>query len=662
MRFGIALTTTVVAMVAALAVAVGAGAGVAGAATGTASNTPGWSTLQSYSSATIGGSSPSGTIALVSSIACPSYGQCVAAGFEASASGSENSAVMIENGAAQWGQPIAAPLPANAATGTSTAILTSVACSSATSCVAVGSYPSSANGSQPFAVSFTVSGSAVSFGTPEQVSLPSNALTTSSQGAFLSGVSCGTGGCVAVGTYETNAGTPVWTAITATQGASGTWTATAASAPTGASNDILLNAISCPSTGACEAVGTYADSTNHLQLWTVQVAGGATGTAQPVTIPNAAAQDDSAPSASSFPTPRAGLTAVSCPSAGVCTAAGTADLAADLPAAVLLPITAGVPGQTSTLSSGGSIAFTELEAIWCSDASDCMVAGLEAGGVIGEPMAASETGGSWSAPVLIQSGSTAGGFVNTAVATTVACSSPGVCVTGGLNITETLTTPPTETEGSFFAYSALPPTITTTSLPPASVGKPYTATLQSSGGLGTASWAVTVGSLPAGLTLNAATGVISGTPNAAGQNGLVVTTTNAGPPSLSSTASLSLTVGPAATVAIAYSKISGHSALIVFSCGGAPCVGKYKLTGVEHLHGKTPTAVDAKAKKQPKKRTVTLASGRYSIRAGAAKPISIKLNAKGVKLLRELHKINAQLTLTPTGATKPALIKTLKFR
>jgi hypothetical protein len=99
-----------------------------------------------------------------------------------------------------------------------------------------------------------------------------------------------------------------------------------------------------------------------------------------------------------------------------------------------------------------------------------------------------------------------------------------------------------------------------------------------------------------------------------------------------------------------------------FHLWGAPCVGKYKLTGIEHLYGKTPTAVDAKAKKRPKERTVGLSRGRYSIKAGTGKAITVKLNRTGVKLLRKLHKISGQLTLTPTGATKPALIKTLKFK
>jgi hypothetical protein len=58
------------------------------------------------------------------------------------------------------------------------------------------------------------------------------------------------------------------------------------------------------------------------------------------------------------------------------------------------------------------------------------------------------------------------------------------------------------------------PKITTTSLPDGEKGLPYSATLTKTGGPGT--WQVGGGSLPAGVTLNAATGVLSGTPTAGG--------------------------------------------------------------------------------------------------------------------------------------------------
>ena len=58
--------------------------------------------------------------------------------------------------------------------------------------------------------------------------------------------------------------------------------------------------------------------------------------------------------------------------------------------------------------------------------------------------------------------------------------------------------------------------ITTASLPGGSLGTAYSATLAATGGTPPYSWTIFSGSLPTGLTLNGATGVISGTPTAAG--------------------------------------------------------------------------------------------------------------------------------------------------
>lgn len=73
-------------------------------------------------------------------------------------------------------------------------------------------------------------------------------------------------------------------------------------------------------------------------------------------------------------------------------------------------------------------------------------------------------------------------------------------------------------------FSVVPPVaITTTTLPGGSIGSAYTATLTATGGTLPYTWNVTAGTLPAGLTLNSTTGVISGTPTGAGTASFSIT-------------------------------------------------------------------------------------------------------------------------------------------
>jgi len=75
-----------------------------------------------------------------------------------------------------------------------------------------------------------------------------------------------------------------------------------------------------------------------------------------------------------------------------------------------------------------------------------------------------------------------------------------------------------------YVYDTL--AVTTTALPNGSQGAVYTETLAATGGDGTYTWSVTDGALPPGLSLVASTGVISGTPSAAGSDTLTVRVTS----------------------------------------------------------------------------------------------------------------------------------------
>ncbi len=136
--------------------------------------------------------------------------------------------------------------------------------------------------------------------------------------------------------------------------------------------------------------------------------------------------------------------------------------------------------------------------------------------------------------------------------------------------------PYTGTRSYSLTVHASPPVITTSSLPAGTVGTAYSQTIAVSGGVGPYTFAVTAGSLPAGLSLSSA-GVVSGTPTAGGTFPVTVTVTDS--QSGTGTQSYSLIISaptvavapgtlPAATLHAAYSQTvsgSGGTTPYIFS-------------------------------------------------------------------------------------------------
>lgn len=99
---------------------------------------------------------------------------------------------------------------------------------------------------------------------------------------------------------------------------------------------------------------------------------------------------------------------------------------------------------------------------------------------------------------------------------------------------------------------ATPLAITTTSLPNGQVGSLYSYTLASTGGLTPITWLLISGTLPPGLSLNAATGAIAGTPTAAVANApLTIQALDASSPAQTAAVNLTLTIAPNSGLTVA---------------------------------------------------------------------------------------------------------------
>ena len=106
---------------------------------------------------------------------------------------------------------------------------------------------------------------------------------------------------------------------------------------------------------------------------------------------------------------------------------------------------------------------------------------------------------------------------------------------------------PVQTASQSFTLTIQPATlvVTTSSLPNGQALTSYSQTLAATGGTGAYTWQLTAGTLPTGLSLNASSGLISGTPAVPTTATLGFKVTDSGSPVQTANASFNLTIIPA---------------------------------------------------------------------------------------------------------------------
>jgi hypothetical protein len=140
---------------------------------------------------------------------------------------------------------------------------------------------------------------------------------------------------------------------------------------------------------------------------------------------------------------------------------------------------------------------------------------------------------------LLSAGTLPPGFSLNA-ATGVISGTPTTTAIANFTVTVTDSSSPARSASQSFSITAL--AVTTATLPAATVGTPYSQTLAASGGTNHYTWSIINGVLPQGLTLNAATGAITGTPTSLGTENFTVMVTDSASPAGTATQALSITV------------------------------------------------------------------------------------------------------------------------
>ncbi|MDQ6804365.1 MAG: Ig domain-containing protein [Actinomycetota bacterium] len=596
------------------------------------------------------------------SVACTSAGNCVGVGIYSDVSNNRRAMVVSET-SGTWGRPSKVTLPNDAAASSQSAPLQSVSCASPGNCVAGGDYQNTSASTTAMIVTETDG----TWGQASALILPADAKNFESE---VKSVACTSpGNCIAGGDYTSMTNDLVAMYATETNGVWGQaakLTLPGDAVANGSGNQVsALNSVTCTTAGNCVGSGYYRGSTGRQAMLATET-GGLWGPATEVVLPTGAKTSSQS----------AILNSVTCPSQGSCVAVGNySESVSNATQAMRVTETSGVWGPASelTLPLDAAAAANQnaiLRSVTCTAPGYCHAAGQyydTNGSPDAQAMLATETGGVWdhAAKVVLPAGARTAAASQNAYLDGVTCTSPGSCAavggyvdTAGTSQAMTLTSVPTLA-------------LTTTTLPSAVAGVQYSAQLGATGGAAKYTWSMGSGALPAGLSLDTATGVISGTPTAtaSGASSFTVALSDSGPPIQHASAALSISVSVPPPASASFGKFTskGPKVMITVTCAGTAlqkCTGTLLLTTLEHLTGHKVTAVSARkkvARKKVKKhtRTVTVGKGSYSVTGGRGFTVTMALNGTGKALLAKFHKLLANVALTPTGAKRATWSKTM---
>jgi len=515
-----------------------------------------------------------GTRSSLQHVSCSSALDCIATGTYTDTNGILQPVIETESGGTWTAEE--APLPADAdqslvqMDGGDT--LNSLSCSTSGSCVAVGTYVTGpAPPGDPFGAVLQSFVDTLSNGawTATKLPLPSDAASIGVQSSYWT-VSCGDAGdCAAVGGYWSatdNVGTVLDTL------SSGTWTAIAAPLPADAvQGNLTYPSIACAPGGSCVAIGVYENTANSTGVGSSFIDTLSTGTWTSVEAP----LPPTAPPGATID-----LAKLACPAAGQCVAVGgyaalggTEGVMENQVGSAWVPSETPAPGYDPTM---GGMFFSNVS---CPGAGACD-AGITYYDSSGATQLAVEIDPSLPPTTTIASVTPSGpgvgqsailtadvsanatptGTVTFWSGTTLLCSTTLINGNGSCGVASW----PTGADivnASYSGNSTLAPSlgtvgaalITTTGLPVATAGVPYSASLTASGGTAPLSWSV-FGTLPIGLNLSTS-GVITGSTIDAGVHAVTVEATDAN--GLSATATYLLIVdAPSAITSLAHAEFT----------------------------------------------------------------------------------------------------------